>query len=416
MKKIGFAGTFLSMMLVWGSSQITLFAQNAQNQPNSAQETQSQEQAPPREFKDYNELIAELSKLGAKNKAFFDSFTPYRDVLGKLQTLVAEHQTAKPERKDQILPEYEKLVAQAEPMRKNLVNLAVEAFEETPFQNPLVVSFCFQMVYYENGRDNYEVSYKIADAFLKHESEFNEKAGEFYLNAAEAAFGVMQFDKAETWYKKAAELKAEPTREAMNHSAELPVLKKLWADEVAVREKETQADDLPRVLIKTNKGDITLELFENEAPNTVANFIYLVQKGFYKNVLFHRVLPHFMAQGGDPTGSGSGGPGYNIDDECVPKAGKPTPRKHFRGYISMANAGPNTNGSQFFLMFVPVTYLNGKHTVFGRVIDGIEVLADIQRIDPQDEVITVEPDKIIEAKVLRARDHKYEPVKNNIRR
>ncbi|MDR1491270.1 MAG: peptidylprolyl isomerase [Planctomycetaceae bacterium] len=425
MKKLGFTGTILSLALILTQSQTSFFAQNTQTQPDASQRTESQEQTPPKEFKNMDELIAELSKLGEKNKAFFDAFTPYQAVLGKLQTLVTEYQTAKPERKDQIQPEYEKLLAQAEPMRKNLVNSAVEAFAEKPFENPLALQFLFQMLTYENSRDNYEVSYKIADVILQREKELNEKAGDLYLEAAKAAYGAMEFDKAEIWYKKAIELKAEPSQSemekhplfaAMFNPAGLSALKKLWAEELTVREKETQADDLPRVLIKTNKGDITLELFENEAPNTVANFIYLVKRGFYKNVPFHRVLPHFMAQGGDPTGSGSGGPGYNIDDECRSQSGKPTPRKHFRGSISMANAGPNTNGSQFFLMFLPVTHLNGRHTVFGRVVEGIEVLADLQRIDPQDEIITVEPDRIIEAKVLRDRGRKYEPVKNEVRR
>ncbi|MDR1384497.1 MAG: peptidylprolyl isomerase [Planctomycetaceae bacterium] len=425
MKKLGFAGTALFLTLIFTASHTPTFAQNTQTQPETTPNAASPDPTPSKVFQDYDELVAELSKLGEKNKAFFDSFTPYREVLGKLQSFVTEYQTAKPERKDQIQAEYDKLVAQAEPRRKELVKSAVEAFTEKPFENPIVLEFLFQILNYESARDNYEVSYTIAAAILQHEKELSDQVGGLYLEAAKAAYGAMEFDKAEAWYKKAMELKVQPPQSelerhplfaVMSNPSELSVLKKLWAEELAVREKETAADNLPRVLIKTNKGNITLELFENEAPNTVANFIYLVKRGFYKNVPFHRVLPHFMAQGGDPTGTGTSGPGYNIDDECRPQAGKPAPRKHFRGSISMANAGPNTNGSQFFLMFLPVTHLNGKHTVFGRVVEGIELLADIQRIDPQDEVIAVAPDRIIEATVLRDRGHAYEPVKNDIRR
>jgi cyclophilin family peptidyl-prolyl cis-trans isomerase len=113
-----------------------------------------------------------------------------------------------------------------------------------------------------------------------------------------------------------------------------------------------------------------------------------------------------MAQGGCPTGTGSGGPGYNIYCECHEK----NHRKHFRGTLSMAHAGRDTGGSQFFITFRRTSHLDGQHTVFGRVIEGVEVLAELQRRDP-DERVKPEPDKIIEAKVVRKRDHEYEPTK-----
>ncbi|MCC6125424.1 MAG: peptidylprolyl isomerase [Pirellulales bacterium] len=160
---------------------------------------------------------------------------------------------------------------------------------------------------------------------------------------------------------------------------------------------------MPRVLIKTEKGDVVVELFENEAPNTVANFITLAEKGYYNGTPFHRVLPCFMAQGGDPTGTGSGGPGYSIPDEVS----NPNRRNHFRGSLSMAKSDqPDSGGSQFFLCFVPTTYLDGKHTVFGRVVSGIDVLSKIKRCDP-DDPNRPDPDKILEMKVLRKRDHEY---------
>jgi cyclophilin family peptidyl-prolyl cis-trans isomerase len=199
-----------------------------------------------------------------------------------------------------------------------------------------------------------------------------------------------------------------------------PEFQREWTKEQEIRKAEKEAGEkdpnqkLPRVELTTSKGKIVLELFENEAPNTTANFISLVEKGFYDGTVFHRVLPMFMAQGGDPTGTGSGGPGYAIDDECGPKY--PKMRKHFRGSISMANAGANTNGSQFFLTFVPTKFLDGRHTVFGRVAEGIEVLADIQRIDPEDKEAAIpELDRIIKAKVLNKRNHPYEPKKNGRR-
>src|SRR5690606_38212204 len=140
------------------------------------------------------------------------------------------------------------------------------------------------------------------------------------------------------------------------------------------------------------------ELFENEAPTTVANFITLVKKGFYNGVTFHRVLPWFMAQGGSPDGSGTDGPGYTIRCECY----QPNHRKHFRGSLSMANTGQrDTGGSQFFLTFTPTRHLDGKHTVFGRVIEGMEVLGKLQLRDPAMGEPLPEPDRIVTAEVLR---------------
>ena len=117
-------------------------------------------------------------------------------------------------------------------------------------------------------------------------------------------------------------------------------------------------------VMRTNKGDIKLRLFADKAPVTVANFVNLAKRGYYDGLLFHRVIPNFMVQGGCPQGSGTGGPGYRFEDECTPELRHETP-----GILSMANAGPGTNGSQFFITHVATDWLDGKHTVFGSVID-----------------------------------------------
>jgi peptidyl-prolyl cis-trans isomerase B (cyclophilin B) len=123
---------------------------------------------------------------------------------------------------------------------------------------------------------------------------------------------------------------------------------------------------MTKATMHTSEGPIELELFPNEAPKTVENFTKLAQDGFYDGVVFHRVIPDFMIQGGDPTGTGRGGPGYRFEDETDPAK---NPNKHTPGTLSMANAGPNTNGSQFFITHVATPHLDGKHTVFGRVKD-----------------------------------------------
>ncbi|MFM7041931.1 MAG: peptidylprolyl isomerase, partial [Planctomycetaceae bacterium] len=226
------------------------------------------------------------------------------------------------------------------------------------------------------------------------------------LIGASAAILLTQPEEAERWLARAAEAGApaeqiDQTRGKMARDVEK------MAPEIAKRAAEAEADDLPRVKISTSAGDIVVELFENEAPNTVANFISLVAKGFYDGTPFHRVIGGFMAQGGDPTGTGSGGPGYAIECEC----GGPASRKHFLGTLSMAHAGPNTGGSQFFLTFRPTEHLDGKHTVFGRVIEGLDVLPKIVRTQDDEgrPVPGVKPSTIEKAEVIRKRDHAYEP-------
>jgi len=130
-------------------------------------------------------------------------------------------------------------------------------------------------------------------------------------------------------------------------------------------------------IIHTEIGNISLELFSKDAPKTVNNFVFLATQGFYDDTIFHRVIPDFMAQGGDPTGTGRGGPGYQFEDEFSSKLIHDKP-----GVLSMANAGPNTNGSQFFITYVPTPWLDGKHSVFGQVIEGMDVLKAIPQRDP----------------------------------
>jgi cyclophilin family peptidyl-prolyl cis-trans isomerase len=141
--------------------------------------------------------------------------------------------------------------------------------------------------------------------------------------------------------------------------------------------------------IKTDVGDIKLELFADKTPITVNNFVHLARTGFYDGGTFHRVIEGFMAQGGDPTGTGTGGPGYEFMDEIVPDLKFDQP-----GLLAMANAGPNTNGSQFFITFEPTPWLDGQHTIFGKVVEGMDVLPKIVRRDPQDPQAP-EPTKII---------------------
>jgi cyclophilin family peptidyl-prolyl cis-trans isomerase len=176
----------------------------------------------------------------------------------------------------------------------------------------------------------------------------------------------------------------------------------LWDQEQQIRSAEAAAGDLPRAEILTARGRIVVELFENEAPNTVANFISLAESDFYDGSKFHRVMPNFMSQGGDPntkpdgTGpAGSGGPGYYIPDEHTLGGA----RNHFTGSLAMAKtSAPNTGGCQFYVTHTAPAHLNGQHTVFGRTVEGLDVA---RRLEVDDVIVTVN--------VLSKRDHAYEP-------
>lgn len=143
-----------------------------------------------------------------------------------------------------------------------------------------------------------------------------------------------------------------------------------------------------KIVFTTNKGEFTVEMFEDKAPKTTENFISLVEKKYYDGIIFHRVIEGFMIQGGDPTGTGMGGPGYKIKDEF----GEGLTHDD-EGYLSMANAGPNTGGSQFFITLAPTNWLDGRHAIFGRVIEGMDVVRSIGSVAtdfrdrPLDEVV-----------------------------
>ncbi len=141
----------------------------------------------------------------------------------------------------------------------------------------------------------------------------------------------------------------------------------------------------PKAIIDTSKGRIVIELYQQAAPKTVENFVTLAKQGFYNGIIFHRVIPGFMVQTGDPTGTGRGGPGYTFKDEFAPGLTHDGP-----GVVSMANSGPNTNGSQFFITLASTPWLDGRHSIFGRVTEGQEVVEQIASVErnPQDRPLT----------------------------
>ncbi len=284
-----------------------------------------------------------------------------------------------------LLNKYSKLVDEVGAMIPGLQAAAERAYAADP-SNQEIGDLLYKIAVAHLRSDRYDDTLKVADFLIAH--KYPQK--EVYRVAASAAFATMHLAEAKKDLEALGGGKVPDDAASKQLADEIARYEPLWENEQKIRAAEVKADDLPRVKLHTSQGDIVLELFENEAPNTVANFISLVEKGFYNGTQFHRVLPNFMAQGGDPLSKdpaknkgriGSGGPGYTIACECY----QPNRRSHFQGSLSMAHAGRDTGGSQFFLTFAPTPFLDGKHTVFGRVIEGMDVLPKLQRVDPEVE-------------------------------
>jgi len=355
---------------------------------------------------------------GPKSAEFQRVFTQWKDLLAELAILQSRYRDADQQERDQIKKEWNTLIEKGEAMKPKLIEAAEQAYLEAPNQDQeitrLLVDVLIGHVATRGGElktDNYEEAFRLGKLLIDGKCEDSP----VYKATAIAAYMIGELDDAEEYLKVADEKGDRMSTGDEMLDMQIQEFRKnpgpykaAWAEELKIREAEAQADNLPRVLLATDQGEIELELFEDQAPNTVANFVSLVERGFYDGLTFHRVIPGFMAQGGCPNGDGSGGPGYHIPCECY----EPDHRLHFRGSLSMAHAGRDTGGSQFFLTFVPTSYLDGKHTVFGRVIRGMEVLSKIQRRQPGPGISETElpkPTKIVKATVIRKRDHEYKP-------
>lgn len=343
----------------------------------------------------------------AAQPAAEEPLPPFADVLAEwnrtdqeLNQIVEQFQSAPADQRDALRKKYGELVARANQIVPRLRAAGMAEYQAQPNADPQLTRTLLGLLNNDLKNDNYFAASELATLLVAQKCPDKRLP----LMAGYAAFGVNDFTAAGRFFQQAAET-GEIDQEAEAYLGNMPAFQEAWAREQAIREKEAAADDLPRVLLETTKGPIVIELFENEAPQAVANFISLVERKYYDGLGFHRVLAGFMAQGGCPKGDGTGGPGYKIYCECQ----REDYRHHFTGTLSMAHAGKDTGGSQFFLTFRPTPHLDGRHTAFGRVIEGGEVLSRLQRRDPQRS--RVEPDKILRATVLRKRDHDYQPTK-----
>ncbi len=379
---------------------LTVAAGSAVCLPAHAQDTGSATKAAPAQAAPARAVPAQ-AQGGPKLQESQEILAQWKKISIEMMTIREKYATADDTQKEEMKKRYYELRVEGQKLQP-LISKAVEAaYEEDP-KNKEMKQFMLETCRRNVKRDNYEEAYRLGEVLIKNKCEVRD----VYDWTGLSALMIGKLDIGEK-YLKIATQNGSLSKESRGYIGNINSLKRNWDDEQKIRAAEAKADDLPRVLLKTSKGDIEIELFENEATKAVANFVSLVEEGFYNGLTFHRVLPGFMAQGGCPDGTGMGGPGYTIPCEC----NQPNFRRHFRGTMSMAHAGRDTGGSQFFLTFVPTSGLDGKHTAFGRVIKGMDVLAKIQRRNPDAKTRQPMPDKIIEAKVLRKRPHEYKPTK-----
>ncbi len=342
-----------------------------------------------------------FAEEGPATAKFVTVYKEFQGVEAAIDDVIKKYQAAAEDERKKLAAEFDELAASQRELIAQLRPTARAAYIESPNKNEDVTKTMMGLIAFDLQKDEYSSAQALVDLMVENKSTENV----LHNFAGVIAYCTHDFKAAEVSLKKAEELGALNGQSA-SYLESIKDTQANWEKELTIREKEAAADNLPRVKMTTSKGELVIELFENEAPQAVGNFISLIEKKYYDGLAFHRVLPGFMAQGGCPEGTGTGGPGYNIYCECDQE----DYRKHFSGTLSMAHAGKDTGGSQFFLTFRPTAHLDGRHTAFGRVIKGMDVLAKIQRIDPS-RGGGPKPDSIVKVEVLRKRDHEYKPTK-----
>ncbi len=375
--------TFLALVLCGGALPFLSAQPPAENEP------------PPERVR------AESAELKAAT-------TEMRVHLKKMREVIVRYNTNMAAEKDR---EYQRqwieLTQAGEPIHRRLVEAALAEYKSDPANKTAIADMLWRILERNAKEDRFEGMLPVAQTLIAN----NYPQEKLKIVAALIAFADCDLEALKPLLIELISTGlASPLMQSLQQDMSKFEMK--WQAELAAREQDAQGEPLPRVMLHTTKGDMEIELFENQAPETVANFISLVESNFYDGQTFHRVLENFMAQTGCPTGDGTGGPGYTIYNE----ANKPGARGFFRGTVGLALAqDPNSGGSQFFISFLPTYQLNDGFTAFGRVVSGIEVLGNLARIDPdkpkeEDEPKAI-PDEIISIEVLSKRAHEYKPNK-----
>jgi len=342
------------------------------------------------------------------------AFEKFRDSLATVRELFLRHQVAWDLSGDtERLRKFSQASIDSQEALKAWCNQMAKVYATDPAKFGGIGNLMEEMVLKESAADRFEAISPLAKALWENDSNHSD---ELLEAIAYTGYAMNDFDLSEAALKKLAQKKNLPgrLRIMLEDTAEL---KAKWEREQKFREAEAASNDNPRVLLLTNRGEIEIELFEDQAPQAVANFIFLVERGFYKRKLFFRVAEHLVAQTGCDRGDGKGNAGYSIPGEMQ----REDHRDIFRGSLLFAIGAdeetkePNLDSasSQFLLAMMPQPHMDGKMTVFGRIIAGKQWLGTLSRMDLSDEKQKKDksnkPDFIMEASVIRKRDHKYVP-------
>ncbi|MBX9791566.1 MAG: peptidylprolyl isomerase [Pirellulales bacterium] len=336
----------------------------------------------------------------AARQEFDKALQPWKRLAGHMQELHVRFLASNPENRKVVRQEYGEVLAESERVLHELMPVLKRAYTANP-TDPELMDFMSTIAILNFDGDKFDDALDLAECLIAN----NFPKPEVYDLAGLAAHELDRLDDAEKYLRIAAEKNALSSygRELL---AELPNYRAVVEAEMARRAASDEKGDLPRVRLHTTRGDIVLELFEDDAPNTVASFLGLVADGFYDGLNFHRVVSAFGAMSGSPTNDGQGGPGY----ETLFEGNSAQPLPHLRGTVSMVPLTKRTNGSQFFITLRPsrAAGLNGKQTVFARVIEGMDVVTRLHRFDTVEPNSLFEPDRILEATIIRRRSHRYD--------
>ena len=335
-----------------------------------------------------------------------------RENEGEINRLYSTMPLGFKEKQDQYLARIDKLGDQTARLKADLPSAAIEAFKVNPGKDPAVTQYVIRILNQlieptlPDSVFGPKTALEIVDSMLDAGAD---KDVVVLSKGFRASYALDDFDRASLMLDRIHAVKPQFDLAGIRKLVEESTEK--WQRELTIRRLEKNNDNLPKVKFETTAGNFVVALYEDYAPNTVANFISLVQKKFYNDLTFHYVKPGEYIHGGCPNGDGSGGPGYTIASEFD----REQARHFFSGTLGMANTGKNSEGSQFVITHQPLPQLDNQFTAFGRVIEGFNVILNFKAIDPRNPVpaggVPAQPVRIIKAEVLWTRDHEYEPQK-----
>ncbi|GAB5405178.1 MAG: peptidylprolyl isomerase [Aureliella sp.] len=359
-------------------------------------------------------MLAQMEKeliekrIKPQSEEFQNATRELRDhVKGMREVIIRYNNTEPGEKSKELHREFLSKMAKGNELHQKMIAAAVAEFRAGNGDTEKLAGMLDRWTERDADKDRFEGVLEACNALI----EANYPEPDVLRRAFLSAAAVNEYEEADRLVdlldKKGARVDL-----VIQARQDLPMLKRRWERELKLREKDAAGEPLPIVELVTTKGIIEIELFENQAPNTVANFINLVEEGFYDNNMFHRVIEHFAAQAGSPDGDGAGNAGFTIASEAT----HPDNRDFFRGSVGMALANDivDSASSQFFISFNPARELDEKYTAFGRVIKGIHVIGNLAKINPEASKEDKEkqeglmPDEILSARVIRKRSNAYE--------